>query len=108
MGAAMDQDPCGTGWPADLASEDNKLNIVDITSFILPLRADGTFNKIGHTVPDPNDPTIARWDLDPNNVINIADLNALNPSVDAPTSRPPMFGGQSAFFSNLGRCPFAP
>lgn len=102
-------DPCGNdGWPADLTGDDNRLNVADLASFIFPLRADGSFNKIGHPVPDPDDPSISRWDLDPNNVITIADLNALNPRVDATTSRPPMFGGQPAFFTNLGLCPFPP
>ena len=27
-------------------------------------------------------------------------------AVDAPTSRPPLFGGQPAFFANGGLCPF--
>lgn len=105
---SQDQDPCGSGWPADLSGDDNRLNIADLSSFIFPSRGDGSFNKMGHPVPDPDDPIIARWNLDPNGVINIADLNALNPAVDAPTSRPPMLGGVPAFFTNLGQCPFPP
>ena len=62
-------DPCGgDAWPADLAGNDNRLNI--------------------------------------------GDLNALNPAVMAPTARPPMFGGQPAFFTNAGAgvgvCPLPP
>jgi hypothetical protein len=107
-----DQDPCGgNGWPAELSGSDNRLNIADFTSFIFPLRPDGSFNYFNHTVPDPNIVGEARWNLDMASgagFINIADLNALNPAVNAPTSRPPMFGGQPAFFTNLGECPWAP
>jgi hypothetical protein len=35
-------------------------------------------------------------------------LNALNPAVNAPTARPPMFGGLPAFFTNGGQCPYPP
>ena len=99
--------PCGRdGWPADLAGSDNTLNVGDFNSFLFPLRGDGSFNKFGHPVPDPQDASIARWDLLPGSVINIGDLGALNPAVDAPTSRPPLFGGQPAFFANGGLCPF--
>ena len=109
-------DPCGNdGWPADLDAN-NRLNIGDFNSFLFPLRGNGSFNKFGHPVPDPNDVNIARWNLQWGGVtassINIGDLNALNPGVDAPTARPPMFGGQPAFFTNVGNgvggCPFPP
>lgn len=101
-------DPCGNnGWPADL-SPDNTLNISDFNTFILPLRSDGSFNKFGHPVPDPHDAAIIRWDLDANNIISIGDLNALNPGTLASTARPPMLGGQPAFFTNAGQCPFPP
>lgn len=112
-----DQDPCGNnGWPADLNPgspdpTDNKLTIGDFNSFLFPLRSvndgHGTFNKFGHPVPD-SDPNIARWNLDPNSVIDIADWNALSPGVNSPTARPPMFGGQPAFFTNGGQCPWPP
>jgi len=106
-------DPCGANaWPADLTGNDNRLNIADFTSFIFPLRPNGSFNKFGHPVPDPSDANIARWNLDlagPGaGAITIADLNTLNPAVNAPTSRPPMFGGLPAFFTNGGLCPFSP
>jgi len=102
-------DPCGNdGWPAELVGNDNRLNIADFTSFIFPTRLDGSFHKFGHPVPDPLDATISRWNLDPNGSINIADLNSLNPAIDAPTARPPMFGGQPAFFANGGLCPSPP
>jgi hypothetical protein len=56
---------------------------------------------------------MARWNLSvpphlASTAISIADLNALNPGVNAPTSQPPMFGGQPAFFTNGGQCPFPP
>jgi hypothetical protein len=106
-------DPCGSdAWPADLAGNDNRLNIGDFNSFLFPLRGDGSFNKFGHPVPDPNDASIARWNLESAGpgatTINIGDLNALNPAVIAPTARPPMFGGQPAFFTNGGVCPLSP
>jgi hypothetical protein len=108
-----DQDACGNnGWPADLAGSDNRMNIADMNSFLAPPRGDGSFSKFGHPVPDANDPSIARWNLDlagtGAGVINIADMNALNPAVNAPTSRPPMFFGQPAFFTNAGLCPWPP
>jgi len=104
---------CGsTGWPADLSGNDNILNIGDFNSFLFPLRPDGSFNKFGHAVPDAMDANIARWNLDwaggGAGTINIGDLNALNPGVNAPTARPPMFGGQPAFFTNGGQCPGPP
>lgn len=112
-GTANDQDPCGNnGWPAEVANNDNILNIGDLGSFIFPLRGDGSFNKFGHPVPDAADPNIARWNLDTLGggaaVLNIGDLNAVNPSVQAPTARPPMFGGQPAFFASGGLCPYPP
>jgi hypothetical protein len=104
-----DQDPCGAnGWPAELVGGDNLLSIVDINSFLYPLRGDGSFHKLGHSVPDAQDASIARWNLEPNGLISIGDLNALNPGVIAPTSHPPMFGGQPALFTNGGRCPWPP
>ena len=112
-GTVNDQDPCGNnGWPAEVANNDNILNIGDLGSFIFPLRGDGSFNKFGHPVPDAADPNIARWNLDTlggsTAVINIGDLNAVNPSVQASTARPPMFGGQPAFFTSGGQCPYPP
>ena len=102
-GTAGDQDPCGSnGWPADLVGTNNTLNIGDFNSFVNPLRPDGSFNKFDHPIPDPDDLTIARWDLLPDSVISVGDINALNPAVVASTARPPMFGGLPAFFANAG------
>jgi hypothetical protein len=98
-------DPCGhDGWPADL-DPNNALDIGDFNSFVFPLRGDGTFAKFGHTLPDPDDPDLARWELDPDSIIDISDLNSLNPAVLAGTARPPMFGGQVAW---MRTCPFPP
>jgi len=97
--------PCGNeGWPADL-DQDNTLNIGDFNSFVFPLRLDGSFNKFGHPVPDADDPAIGRWNLFADGIINIGDLNAINPAVLAPTARPPMFGGEPAFGQT---CPWPP
>ncbi len=133
-GTARDQDPCGNnGWPADL-DPDNKLNIGDINSFTTPNRPNaqhpytdghGLFNKFGHPLDDANngtgmpppdgliDPLMARWNLDnpphlAGTTIDIGDLNAINPGITATTARPPMSGGQPAFFTNGGMCPYAP
>jgi len=106
-GTVSDQDACGNnGWPYDL-DPSNSAAIGDINSFVFPLRPDGSFNKITHPVPDVDDPDIGRWDIDPGDgTINIGDLNALNPAVMASTARPPMLGGQPAFFA--GACPWPP
>jgi hypothetical protein len=83
-------------WGADF--DDNQtLGIGDINGFIFPLRPNGSFNKFGHSIPDPQDPNLVRYDIDPNSTINIGDLNAINPAVTASTARPPMFFGQPAF-----------
>lgn len=132
---ANDQDPCGSnGWPADLAGNDNVLNIGDFNSFLSPVRpvndGHGTFNKINHPLDDDGDTVIEsnedpptepdvqsynlrRWNLqlpphDPATNIDIGDLNALNPATIAATARPPMLSGQPAFFTNGGLCPFPP
>jgi hypothetical protein len=105
-------DPCGNnGWPADLLA-DNHLTVGDINSFLFPLRGDGSFNKFGHAVPDVNDATVGRWNLLVDGAINIGDIGALNPGTNASTSRPPMFGGLPAIFTDVGNgvggCPFPP
>ncbi|MDO8615347.1 MAG: hypothetical protein Q7T33_06370 [Dehalococcoidia bacterium] len=106
---AKDQDPCGNnGWPFDL-DPSNSAAIGDINSFIFPLGTNdghGTFAYYAHTVPDAGRVNEERWDLEPNGIIGIGDINALNPAVTAPTARPPMFGGQPAFFA--GACPWPP
>ena len=108
-GTVSDQDSCGNnGWPADL-DPNNVLSIGDLNSFIFPNGPDdghGTFAYFGHTVPDAGRVNEERRDLDPNGVIDIGNINALNPMVTAPSARPPMFGGQPAFFA--GACPWPP
>ncbi len=120
---ANDQDPCGNnGWAADL-DPDNRLNIGDLNSFTTPNRPNashpyadshGAFNKFGHPLDDANngtgmpppdglaDPLMARWSLDTvgAGIIDIGDLNAINPAVLAATARPPMFFGMPAFFAD--------
>ena len=117
-----DQDPCGNnGWASDLSLGDDTLNIADIGSFLSPARPDdghGTFNKFGHPLDDDGDtiidPLMARWNLQnaPTDgtltLINIADLNSLLTGAVGSPARPPMFGGQQAFFTNGGMCPWPP
>jgi hypothetical protein len=101
--AGRDQDSCGVaGWPADLAaggipSSTNRVNILDITSFLAPERRLNTSpNEGGYSV---------RWDLSPGaglfaKVINIQDLTSII------SVRPPMLG--SIMANNGPVCPWAP
>jgi len=134
-GTARDQDACGNdGWPSELSGGNNALNIADINSFLTPTRppadaGNGSFNIFGHPLDDDGDAVIesaedpgapggatynvARWNLQapphlPATQINIADLNALITGAPGSPARPPMFGGQQAFFTNLGQCPWPP
>lgn len=109
-GGNGDRDPCGNnGWPADLTG-DNKLDIADINSFIHPIGvhvdSHGAWQYFNHHTTDNPAWNVQRWDLVPDGVIDIADMNALNPVVLNPTARPPMFGGLPAFFTNGGVCPW--
>jgi len=134
--ASNDQDPCGSdGWPVDLADNDNTLNIGDINSFLFPNRsvinppvdAHSPFNKFNHPLDDwgtggpsggmpPDgiiDAEMARWNLQTpphlaTTLINIGDLNSLITGAVGSPARPPMFGGQQAFFTNGGQCPWPP
>jgi len=96
-------DPCGfDGWPSDLVStgiSTNKVDIVDLGSFVAPSR------RIG-TVPGPGNYS-QRWDLAPGQLlagawINLIDLGAL---VSGTTGFPPMLGGARAINAT---CPFLP
>ena len=87
-----DQVLCGNvGWPAELAasgSSYNKVDLLDITSFVVPVRYFGT--NVG---TNPGD---VRWDLEPRNLgpgpdISLVDLTSLV------TVKPPMFGQDRAF-----------
>ena len=96
--------PCGTGgWPSDIVGtgiSTNKFDIVDLGSFVAPVRRLGTS-------PGPGN-FDARWDLKPGPItpsgphINIQDLAI---TVAGATGFPPMFGGAKA----LGKtCLMAP
>ena len=135
---ANDQDACGNnGWAAELAGNNNAVNIQDLNSFLSPLRdtngntivgemgpppggdddGHGVFNKFNHPLDDDGDTVIdaamARWNiaLPPHlasTPINIQDLNALITGAIGSPARPPMFGGLPAFFTNGGLCPWPP
>jgi hypothetical protein len=81
-----------------------------------PLDDDG--DTAIESAEDPGAPggaayNVGRWDLQtPPHVattaINIGDLNALITGAAGSPARPPMFGGQMAFFTNGGLCPWPP
>jgi len=120
-GTVGDQDPCGTntipptapatpiGWPSDLRGDSinvNKVNILDLGTFVAPVRR---LNTSPGDVSIPGDPDEyhVRWDLVPGTTvgetINIVDVAAL---ITGTTGYPPMLGGQKA----LGGppCPWPP
>jgi hypothetical protein len=88
-------DPCGTdAWPSDIVGTGisaNKFDIVDLGSFVAPVR------RLGSKPPEAN--FHPRWDLKPGPItpggayINIQDLAV---TVANTTGFPPMFGGQKA------------
>ncbi len=90
-----DQDSCGaSGWPLDIVGTSisaNKLDILDLGSFIAPVRRFDT---------SPGDPAFdPRWDLIPGTAIggswiNILDLGAY---ITGTTGNPPMLLGARAF-----------
>jgi hypothetical protein len=90
---------CGDGWPSNLVNASfsfNKLDIVDLASYIAPVRRFQT---------SPGDANFdVRWDLQPGSAIgeqiNIADIGA---TISGPSGYPPMFNGQRAFNKT---CPF--
>jgi hypothetical protein len=97
------KDPCGIdGWPSNLNDGGisfNRLDILDVTSFVAPVRRFDT---------SPGDFGFdSRWDIGPGaggltEFINILDVTTL---VSGPTGNPPMLNGARAF----GRdCPFPP
>ncbi|MCH8815338.1 MAG: thrombospondin type 3 repeat-containing protein [Chloroflexi bacterium] len=102
-----DQDPCGTdGWPLELNDSAgppdsfNRINVLDITSFLAPVRYFGT--NVGTNLGD------VRWDLTPGagifpTDINVQDITAM---IAGPTGFPPMLGGVKAFGGPV--CPWAP
>jgi hypothetical protein len=102
-----DQDPCGSnaypttappspiGWPSDLRGESsfsaNKLDIVDLATFIAPMRRLGT--DVGTTPGD------GRWDLSPGAGVFPADISILDMAVviSGKTGFPPMLHTGRAF-----------
>jgi YVTN family beta-propeller protein len=93
-------------WPADfnmasgVLDSFNRINILDVTTFMAPVRYLGT--DVG---TNPGD---VRWDLVPGKGlfttdINIQDLTAL---IAGPTGYPPMLGGARAFGGPA--CPWPP
>jgi len=97
------QDPCGlNGWPSnvnDAGPSANRLDILDVTSFVAPFRRFDT--SPGHPLFN------SRWDISPGKGglvqwINILDVTTL---VSGPTGNPPMFNGARAFEKN---CPLPP
>jgi hypothetical protein len=88
-------DPCGQdAWPSDLVSSGfsfNKLDIVDLGSFVAPVRR-------MNTSPGDEPAFDKRWDLIPGTTfgehINIQDLGA---TITGPRGFPPMFAGQRAW-----------
>jgi len=71
-------------------TNNNRLDIVDLASFIAPTRRLGT---------SPGDASFnPRWDLVPGSTvgdhINVSDIAAL---LSGPTGYPPMFGGARAY-----------
>ena len=96
--------PCGIGgWPSNLNDggfSANRLDILDVTSFVAPVR---------HFDTSPGDPGFsARWDIKPGDgglppkYINITDVTTL---VAGPTGNPPMLNGARAFEKD---CPLPP
>jgi len=90
-------DNCGLGaWPLDFVwggvlNSTNRINIVDLTSFLVPIM------RLGTNVGDPD--YDVRWDLVEGagvlgTDINIQDLIAM---ITGPTAYPPMLGGAKAF-----------
>ena len=102
-----DQDPCGVdGWPSDLnaslgpPNSVNRVNLLDVTSFLVPVRYFGT--DVG------SNPGDVRWDLVPGSGVFLEDINLIDiVALLAGTSGyPPMLGDTKAFGGSA--CPWAP
>ncbi|MCH8815340.1 MAG: thrombospondin type 3 repeat-containing protein [Chloroflexi bacterium] len=102
-----DQDPCGTnGWPSELNSSSgppnsfNRINVLDITSFLAPVRYFGT--DVG---TNPGD---VRWDLTPGKGVFLTDINVqdITAMIAGSSGNPPMLHGAKAFGGP--QCPWAP
>jgi hypothetical protein len=84
--------PCGgTGWPADLSTSGmsaNKLDVLDITAFLAPVRRLGT---------SPGSPDyLIRYDIVPGRSVFSTFINGQD-ITKLVTLAPPMLGGQRAF-----------
>jgi hypothetical protein len=103
-----DQDPCGlASWPSDFITggvppSTNKINVLDLTSFIAPV-------ELKRLNTAPGQPTFdKRWDLSPGRgvfttMINVTDLTSL---IAGMSGFPPMLAGVRAF--NGPTCPWPP
>jgi hypothetical protein len=94
--------PTAIGWPADLQGggipdSTNLVNILDITSFLAPIRYLNT--NVG------SNPGDRRWDLVPGAGVFPASIN-VEDLVNLIIVSPPMIGGVRAF--NGPSCPFPP
>ena len=93
-------------WPSDFNSSAspldsfNRLNILDIVSFLAPVKYFGT--DIG---TNPGD---VRWDLTPGKGVFVTDINVqdITAMIAGPSGAPPMLGGAKALFGPV--CPWAP
>ena len=106
IGTAVD-DPCGNdGWPADVwaqavSGSGNLVDILDITSFIVPAprKLDTNPGDAGYD---------QRWDLKPGKAIFLEDINIqdLTALLVGTTGFPPMLEGARAF--DGPSCPYPP
>jgi len=103
IGTLPDKACGGDGWPANLndaGASFNKLDLLDLSSFISPVR---------RLTTSPGDTNFsARWDLIPGGVgkfINLQDLAAVISGNMTATARPPMFGASPAYNRT---CPLPP
>jgi hypothetical protein len=98
----LPDDPCGgNAWPADLhtaGGSDNKVDLLDLTSFLAPVRYFGTN-------ADNNPPGDVRWDLIPGAGPFATSIN-LQDFTEVIIVAPPMLEGARAFGGPP--CPYAP
>ena len=93
-------------WPSDFNSSAspldsfNRLNILDIVSFLAPVKYLGT--NLG---TNPGD---VRWDLTPGKGVFVTDINVqdITAMIAGSSGSPPMLGGAKALFGPA--CPWAP
>ncbi|MCH8814922.1 MAG: hypothetical protein IH957_07470 [Chloroflexi bacterium] len=93
-------------WPSDFNSSAspldsfNRLNILDLTSFLAPIKYFGT-----DLAMNPGD---VRWDLTPGKGVFMTDINVqdITAMIAGSSGSPPMLGGAKALFGPV--CPWAP